>query len=262
MDMYSSGLTDTYPASRIRSIGGDATLNNGTLQLESGTINITPIGNTTIGSATSVNTFIKNTDSLVVGTNPSSLISSNATIAGTDMRFYNVNTASYFDLYSSRLSTQNSPSSRIYSIGGTSGINTGDLTISSGTIAITPVNNLTLGTNTNLNRIGKLNISGNELDTAVMLDDLNIGISNAGKLNIGGQSPTVFGGKTQIKGSVIDLFSAGTLTIGSANTTSISIGSTSSVNNYLTQIDSLLMGQTPSTYNINTGKMNGLGMRF
>ena len=61
MDMYSSGLTDTYPASRIRSIGGDTTLNNGTLQMESGAINIIPIGNTTITNT------IKNITNLIVG---------------------------------------------------------------------------------------------------------------------------------------------------------------------------------------------------
>ena len=44
------------------------------------------------------------------------------------------------------------------SSGGTSTYGNGELSLISGTIKITPVGNLTLGTDTNTNKIGKLTI--------------------------------------------------------------------------------------------------------
>lgn len=74
---------------------------------------------------------------------------------------------------------------------------------------------------TRTNNIGSLRIAGNEFDTAAFGVNLNIGISATNLINMGGQSPTVFGGTgTRILGNKIDLANAGTLTIGSSTTTS------------------------------------------
>ena len=77
-------------------------------------------------------------------------------------------------------------------------------------------NTLTIGSSTSVTQIGMVEIDGNNIDCVTTLGDLNIGISNAGRLNIGGQSPTVFGGGTRITTNVIDTFS-GFLTLGSSS---------------------------------------------
>jgi hypothetical protein len=83
--------------------------------------------------------------------------------------------------------------------------------------------NITIGTSTGTNIIGNLKIADNEFDTVNFSNNLNIGISNAGRLNIGGQSPTVFGGGTRIKGKVIDVDTFTDLIIGSITTSALSL---------------------------------------
>lgn len=357
-DMWSSSWAgNNPPSSRIYSYGGTDSTNSGALTISSGTINIEPKGNLTMGSATS-NVAIKCTEHFMIGAN--STASSGGTVAGPVIELGTVSTINYIDFHC-QPSFANDYDCRIRADAGATGTNgqgslsyyagshamtasagnialtaSGTINLTAGTVDIqdmrfiggqlypktsqtlylgnancptisigggvgitsniaigvagtttTTINGtITLGNSTNTNTIGGIRVVGNAIDTAVMLDDLNIGISNAGKLNIGGQSPTVFGGLTRITGSVIDLASAGTLTIGSLNTTllnvgvagtvalsapSILIGSTSttttitignaSINPVKIQTsDRVVMGINPSSYNTTTGTLSGAGV--
>ena len=144
-----------YDAQIITTGGTSALTNSGTLEIKAATINLTATNNLTMGSATSANTFIKNSISTIVGTNPTSYNNTAKTISGTAISLRNKMLSglgeSELEMYSSGL-TNASHSSSIKSFGGTSAINTGTLNIESGSINIQTTNgnvNITPSTDNN-----------------------------------------------------------------------------------------------------------------
>jgi len=131
INFYSSGLSPY--ASRILSFGGDSTVGNGRLEMYSGTIYVRPLGNLDMGTATSPNTFIRNTDGLIIGKDPISYNSALGTMDAPGMRFLNNGINSLIDFHSNNVGSTNLDS-RIHSTGGTAAALNGTLSISSGTI--------------------------------------------------------------------------------------------------------------------------------
>ena len=219
-----------YDAQIITTGGTSALTNSGTLEIKAATINLTATNNLTMGSATSANTFIKNSISTIVGTNPTSYNNTAGTISGAAMNMYNSSTSSVFDMYSSGL-TNASPSSRIKSNGGTSAINTGTLDIESGSINIVSTNVVTIvptsGTTNILGPNNQLLEIGNGVNGLSFLDfhsyapsvnDRDARIICSGGTNAQNDSGTmsykaathIFGGAVKFSGGY--LFSKGSMT--------------------------------------------------
>ena len=252
---------------------------------------ISPIGTIlSLGSATSVTTSIQNNVDCIIAQKPATIIPSgmSGTLQGNGFRLYSTSLNAAINFYSAV--GVNLQSSRIWSYGGGAAAYSGALAIDSGSIAltastgninllssvgvvnieglkfdttsitpITPTATITIGTPTSVTQIGMVEIDDHNIDCVTTLGDLNIGISNAGRLNIGGQSPTVFGGGTRITTDTIDLASAGTLNIGSATTT-LSLSGTAY--SYIKNTVALILGTNPTSYNNSTGTIIGTAMRF
>ena len=92
--------------------------NNSKTKMRGTQIDITPSGNLTLGSATSKNTFIQNTDGLIIGTNPTTYDPVNGIMSPYGMRICNYAGNSFIDFHSNTVAGT-AQDSRIISSGGT-----------------------------------------------------------------------------------------------------------------------------------------------
>ena len=154
IDFHSSATVNDYDA-RIMSQGGGSVSSTGAMTIQAGTININPSGNLTMGSSTSTNTFIQNTDGLIIGTNPTSYNPAGGTMLGQGIRLTSYNNVALLDFHSNTVGSSNYDS-RIISINGTTTVEQGTLNLASGTVNVTSnVGNITLTSNS-----GSINLTG------------------------------------------------------------------------------------------------------
>lgn len=136
LDFHTSLTTSNDFDSRIICNGGGTTDGNGAMSLVAGTINITPVGNISMGSATTQCTYIRNTDSLIIGTNPTSYNPADGTMSSNGLRMTCYSSVALIDFHSNTVGGINFDS-RIISVGGTTAQDQGSLGIESGNITFT-----------------------------------------------------------------------------------------------------------------------------
>ena len=112
-------------------MGSDLT----TTKIRGSTIDMTSTGNLKMGSATSTNAFIQNSDGLIIGQNPESYNPVSGFMSAPGMRFTNKAGVSVLDFHSNTVGGTK-PDSRILAEGGTTAENKGTLTISAGSIVM------------------------------------------------------------------------------------------------------------------------------
>ena len=142
-----------------------------------------------LGSASTVTTLIQNSEALVIGNTPSYYNSVNGTLPNNGMRFWNGSLVSKLDFFSSGLSGNNYPSSCIQSFSGTAVANSGALSITSGSIAITATGAMSItGLGTSVNSTGSLSLGTNTTTTALTIGNSSLDntlIKNKNALIIG-----------------------------------------------------------------------------
>ena len=213
---------------RIICTGGTSGSNDtATMTISSGIISIAPVGNLTLGSGTTVNTYVKSSSS-VIGTNPTSYSSGGGTTIGKNVgTIISASTETDILFWSADVGVAAQPSASISVNGGTSSVNSGALTINA------------------------KNISLHAIDTASILScdatTINVGTSNTTTVNM--NAPTL-----QIGQGNTTNINIGTNTA----TTNLNIGN-STINPVKIQTsDRVVMGNSPSTYvasGVNAGRM-------
>lgn len=136
-------------------------------------IKIIPTGNLTLGSATSTNTLIQNTDGVVMGQTPLSYNSVTGLMNAPGMRFENKSGTSILDFHSNTVGSGETDS-RIISTGGTATALHGTLAMTSGTLNLsamdtTNISNLT----TNINSTTKITLLSAQIDLNATVVKLN-----------------------------------------------------------------------------------------
>jgi hypothetical protein len=238
--------------------------------------------NIEIGSATTVNTFIKNSNGLIIGKNPSTYVPSTGLMTGEGVRFTNDTQTSLIDFHSTTLTGQQDYTGRIIVQNGTT-VNSGTMSISSGSIAIEPVNNLTLGSSTTtttyvktsnvtviganptsytLNKLTGLGLVITTAGSGINFYSNNSAVSSgySGRIQSDGGTASSNSGTLHIDSGNIDLYAPlGNIIVGSAGTTSVTIGNSTIANVKIQTSDRVVMGNSPSTYNTGTGVLTGAG---
>jgi hypothetical protein len=235
-----------------------------------------------VGSTTSTSYF-KNAISSIFGVNPNTYLPA-GTVTDCAMRLYNYGTQSNLDLYSAGASIANAlPSSRFISTGGSALINSGALQIQAGSIAIEPVGNLTLGSSTTtttyvktsnvtviganptsytLNKLTGLGVLITTAGSGINFYSNNSAVSSgySGRIQSDGGTASSNSGTLHIDSGNIDLYAPlGNIIVGSAGTTSVTIGNATIANVKIQTSDRVVMGNSPSTYNTGTGVLTGAG---
>ncbi len=179
-----------------------------------------------LGSASAVTTLIQNSEALLIAQTPSSYVSTGlpATLTNNGVRFFNTSSNSIIDLFSSSVAGSNQ-STRIRSVGGTAAANSGALSITSGSMAISAVS----GT------LGLYASNGMAITTAA--GDINIsataGVVGIEGLKISGNNiQTISGGINIVasSGDVAVISSAGVLNLGGVTTNVNGVGTNLCVN--------------------------------
>jgi hypothetical protein len=163
------------------------------------TININPVGNLTMGSSTSANTFIQNSDGLIIGTDPTSYTPSNGKMTAPGLRFQNKAGLSLIDFHSNTTGAITDPDSRIISQGGSATAYGGTLEIKSGTISMigTTTANITAPT---INITGKVDMVTTSLITLSTTQAVNITGTTGVNILAGGDINITNAGTVNLKG--------------------------------------------------------------
>ena len=230
-----------------------------------------------IGSVNSTSYF-KNAISAIFGVSPNTYLPA-GTLTDCGMRLYNSGTQSSLDLYSAGSSIASAlPSSRFISTGGSALINTAALQIQSGTIAIEPVNDLTLGSGTTVNtnvksssfvigtnptsysssslttigkNVGTIISASTQTDIKFWSADVGVAAQPSASISVNGGTSSVNSGALTINAKSISLHAIDSASILSCDATTINVGTinTTTVN---MNAPTLQIGQGNTT-NINIG---------
>lgn len=286
LDMYSSGLTNALPSSRFISTGGSALINTAALQIQAGTIAVEPVGNLTLGSGTTVNTYVKSSTSFVTGTNPTSYSNSGATTIGKNIGLIiSASTQTDIKFWSADVGTNAQPSASISVNGGTASANSGSLTLNAKNITLHAVDAASiLSCDATTVNVGTSNTTNINIGTNTATTNLNIGNGSINPIKIQtsdrvvmGNNPSSYNTTTGVLtgagcvvgtngtgpyNAFIDLYSyAGTLQSNSARIMSNSAGLTISNNIASTPLTLATTGKIVSSqeHNFNGGISYGRG---